>query len=247
MKKRIVSAILIITMVMALTACGSTTADPVADATVEESASEATQEAASEASEEAVAEASTEEATEDVEFTVGTVTDNAYENEYFGIKVNLLDDFSFVDDETLARITGMTTDILSDNKLAAKAIEDGTATIIAYATNSTGLSNINVTAQTNAGFANAIFDEEAVLIASIDQAKSALEPQGINNITYEIVDKVVAGENHKVLMLNGDYSGVEFHNEMVNLQKDSYMLAVAATSFSENMCDEMIDAIEVLN
>ena len=248
MKRKFLAVVMTMTMVMALSACGKSAVldEPVAEATVEEAV-----EAATEASVEEVAEATAEESTEETEdegeFSIGSVVDNAYVNEYFGVKLNLLDGYSFVDDETLAQITGMTSDILSDNKLATKAIEDGTAAIIAYATNESGLSNINVTAQSNATLANAILDEEAVLTASVGQAQAALEAQGISNITYEIVEREVAGETHKVLKMSGEYSGVEFHNEMVNLQKGDYMLAFAATCFNEDACDELIDALEKID
>ncbi len=248
MKRKFIAVVMTMTMVMALSACGKSaeTQEPVAEATVEEAVEAATEEAsASEVAAEATTEESTEEA--DGEFSIGTVEGNAYVNEYFGVKLNLLDGYSFVDDETLAQITGMTTDMLSDNKLATKAIEEGTATIVAYAQNSTGLCNINVTAQSNATLANAILDEEAVLNASVSQAQSALEAQGISNITTEIVEREVAGETHKVLKMNGEFNGVEFHNEMVNLQKGDYMLAFAATCFNEDSTDALIDAIEALN
>lgn len=252
MKRRFIAVVMTMTMVMALSACGKSaeTQEPVAEATVEEAVEAATEEAsASEVAAEATTEATTEEITEeaDGEFSIGTVEGNAYVNEYFGVKLNLLDGYSFVDDETLAQITGMTTDMLSDNKLATKAIEEGTAAIVAYAQNSTGLCNINVTAQSNATLANAILDEEAVLNASVSQAQSALEAQGISNITTEIVEREVAGETHKVLKMNGEFNGVEFHNEMVNLQKGDYMLAFAATCFNEDSTDALIDAIEALN
>ena len=253
MKRKFIAIAMTMTMVMAITACGNSTetAEPAAEAVTEESVEAATEEASVEETVEAAAEESTEEAAEssedEGEFSVGTVDGNSYVNEYFGVKLGLLDGYSFVDDETLAQITGLTADMLSDNKLLAKAIEDGTATIIAYAADSTGLNNVNVTVQSNASLANAILDEEAVLKASVDQAQSALEAQGISNITYDVVEKEVAGENHKVLKMNGEYNGIEFHNEMVNLQKGDYMLAFAATSFNGDSTDSMIDAVEALN
>lgn len=261
MKRRFIAIAMTMTMVMALSACGKSAEvdEPAAEVQAEESV-EATAEESVEASSEeeksleeqaaevrAEGEALQAEMEEAGEFSVGTVEGNSYVNKYFGVKLNLLDGYAFVDDEALAQITGLTADMLSDNKLLAKAIEDGTATIIAYAADSTGLNNVNVTVQSNASLANAILDEEAVLVASVGQAKSALEAQGISNITYDVVEKEVAGENHKVLKMNGEFNGIEFHNEMVNLQKGDYMLAFAATSFNGDATDAMIDAVEALN
>ena len=257
MKRKFIAIAMTMTMVMALSACGkSAEVDEPAVEVQEEVTAEESVEASSEEEkslEEQAAEVRAEgealqaEMEEAGEFSVGTVEGNSYVNEYFGVKLNLLDGYAFVDDEALAQITGLTADMLSDNKLLAKAIEDGTATIIAYAADSTGLNNVNVTVQSNASLANAILDEEAVLVASVGQAKSALEAQGISNITYDVVEKEVAGENHKVLKMNGEYNGIEFHNEMVNLQKGDYMLAFAATSFNGDSTDAMIDAVEALN
>jgi hypothetical protein len=257
MKRKFIAIAMTMTMVMSLSACGkSAEVDEPAVEVQEEVTAEESVEASSEEEkslEEQAAEVRAEgealqaEMEEAGEFSVGTVEGNSYVNEYFGVKLNLLDGYAFVDDEALAQITGLTADMLSDNKLLAKAIEDGTATIIAYAADSTGLNNVNVTVQSNASLANAILDEEAVLVASVGQAKSALEAQGISNITYDVVEKEVAGENHKVLKMNGEFNGIEFHNEMVNLQKGDYMLAFAATSFNGDATDAMIDAVESLN
>ncbi len=257
MKRKFIAIAMTMTMVMSLSACGkSAEVDEPAVEVQEEVTAEESVEASSEEEkslEEQAAEVRAEgealqaEMEEAGEFSVGTVEGNSYVNEYFGVKLNLLDGYAFVDDEALAQITGLTADMLSDNKLLAKAIEDGTATIIAYAADSTGLNNVNVTVQSNASLANAILDEEAVLVASVGQAKSALEAQGISNITYDVVEKEVAGENHKVLKMNGEFNGIEFHNEMVNLQKGDYMLAFAATSFNGDSTDAMIDAVEALN
>ena len=113
MKRKFIAVVMTMTMVMALSACGkgAEIQEPVAEATVEEAVEAATEEASASEATEATTEESTKEA--DGEFSIGAVDGNAYVNEYFGVKLNLLDGYSFVDDETLAQITGMTTDMLS--------------------------------------------------------------------------------------------------------------------------------------
>ena len=158
MKRKFIAIAMTMTMVMALSACGqSTEADEtVVEATAEESAEIAAEESAQASSEEentleeqaaevrAEGEALQAEMEEAGEFSVGAVEGNSYVNEYFGVKLNLLDGYAFVDDEALAQITGLTADMLTTNAAAA-TIHNHFVFIASYLTLSY-LLNIYITA-----------------------------------------------------------------------------------------------------
>ena len=264
MKRKIIAMLMAMTMVMSLAACGKSDvkgtvveaaaeeSEETVEAPVEEETAEPEAEETKEAEAEEAVEETEEEAEEDAEesgeFSIGTVAGKTYVNEYFGIKINLPDGYLFVDDETLAQLTGITSDILSENSEAVeKAIEDGTVSLVCYGQNESGLCNINATIQSNALVSNILLDEEGVLISSVEESKNVLEAQGIENITYELSEREIAGDTHKVLKMSGDISGVEFHNELVALQKGDYVLGITASCIVEDETDELIDGIVALD
>ena len=246
MKNKIIGLMIATAMMVTVAGCGkqitpaeNVTEEAAVEATVEETAEAVEEQAAEEAS----VEAETEDA-EDVEFSTGTVDGNVYENEYFGIKLTVPTDYSFLDDETLAQVSGMAADVMKDNKAAAAALENGTAAIVAYAIKNGAADNINVTIQSNASLANAIFDEKAIMEASMDQLKTVLESQGAEISAVEVVEKEVAGENHWVIELTGNVSGMELHERIVNFQKGDYMMAIAASSFNNEDAETLMSGIE---
>ena len=197
------------TMVMSLAACGNsdvkgtvveaaaeeskeTVEAPVEEETAEPEAEETKEAEAEEAVEETEEEAE-EDAEESGEFSIGTVAGKTYVNEYFGIKINVPDGYSFVDDETLAQLTGMTSDMLSDNEAVKEVIEDGTVSLVCYAMNESGLCNINATIQSNALVSNMFFDEEVILSASEEEVENVLKA----NAPFEMDRHLILAEEMK--------------------------------------------------
>ena len=151
MKKKIVVAMMAVTLALGAVACGEKA--PIAPATQESSteataeatdkADEATSkesadaagEATSDASAEASSEATSEEAGKSSEFTSGVIKDNVYENEFFNVKCPVLDGMKYGDEAKLEQVNGNVTDVLSNDKLK-KSVENGTSVIVAYAEDS---------------------------------------------------------------------------------------------------------------
>lgn len=255
MKKRIIAAIMAMTMSLSLVAC--TGAEPVMtepateEAFVEATAEATVEESADAASSEESVEAAAEEATVDEENAIpalGKVNGDVYENEYFNVKVELADGYTFADEETLATVYGVATDILkeNDNEAVAKQLESGNLQIVALGYNETGC-NINVGVQQNALLSNVLFDEKQMLEMSVDSVKEALEAQGITISSTELVEEEVAGETHTVLKLHGEIQGIEYHGAMVYFERGSYLLAITATSFIEDQSDVMLSKVSALN
>ncbi len=255
MKNRIIAVLLTAAMMVSAAGCGkqitsaqNVTEEASVEAETEQAAQEQTaqdqpvEEAAAEASAETEAEAAAEEP--EVEFSTGTVDGNVYENQYFGLKVTVPADYSFIDDETLAQLSGMAADIMKDNKAAAAALDNGTAAIVAYANKQGAADNINVTIQSNASLANALMDEKAVMTVSMGQLQSVLESQGAEITYIDVVEKEVAGETHYVLELEGTINGMDLSERVVNFQKGDYMLAVAASCFNSDDVDTLMEGIE---
>ncbi len=264
MKKKILVMVMASVMTFALAACGDKIApaenvtedvavEAATEATVEEAAeAEATEEVSAEASTEASsAEASSaeasEEETDNAEFSSGTINGNVYENEFFNIRITVPDTYTFLSDEQISQITGQAADLFEDNKAVANSIENGTAAIVAYAVDgTTGANNVNVTLQSNASVANAIYNESSIMAISLTQLKGVLESQGAEISDAEIVKEEVAGEEHSLIHISGKINGLDFTERVVNIQKGDYMMAVAATTFMEDNTEAIFAGIEAI-
>lgn len=260
MKKKLIGLFLASAMVASLAGCGKE--EPVTITPAENVTEEASVEAVEEEVEESVEEATTEEveaedaATEATSeaaeesadgFTTGTVTGNVYENEFFNVKFEVPESYTFMDDETLASLSGYASDVLSDNKAAQKALEEGTAAIVAYATDASTGNNINVTIQSNLSLQNALLDEEAIISANATTLKTTLEAQGLTVDSLDIVKGQFAGDEHSILKLAGSANGVQIFEQMAILQKDDYIVAFAATAVGEDITDDLMGAVEKIN
>lgn len=264
MKKKIIVALMAMTMSFSAVACtaansgDATTQEASVEATVEATTEETTESADAASSEDSL-EAQANEALEDAEAleadleanaipALGKVDGSTYTNEYFGLKIDLVDGYQFADEEMLSTVYGYATDVLSetDNKAVAKTLESGDAQIVALGYNETG-NTVNATVQQNVILTNALFDEKAVMTMSMPSVIEALEAQGMENIKTDITEEEIAGENHTVLKITAQVQGIDYFCKMVNIQKGNYMLAVGTTSFIDDQTDElfsMISAIE---
>lgn len=259
MKKKIIAALMAMTMSLSIVACTNVNVSvPATSESSVEGSVETTVESDAASSEDSLEEAANAASSDAAELeadleenaieALGKVDGDVYKNEYFGLQVALPAGFAFADDEMISTVYGYTTDILSetDNKAVAKQLESGAAQIVALGYDSTGLNTINITVQQNVLLANAIFDEKAVITMSLKTITDTLEAQGIQNITSEIVDMEIAGETHTVLKLTGEYQGMKYNGLMCNLQKGNYMLAMGATSFNGDQTEDMFSNITAL-
>ena len=259
MKKKIIVALMAMTIAFSAVACTSAN---TADATTQEASVEATTEETTEsadaASSEDSVEAQADEVVEDAEALEADLEENAipalgkvdgtnYTNEYFGLQIALEDGYQFADEEMLSTVYGYATDVLSetDNKAVAKTLESGDAQIVALGYNATG-NTVNATVQQNVMLANAFFDEKAVMTMSMPSVMQALEAQGIENVKTDITEEEIAGETHTVLKISGEVQGVGYFCKMVNIQKGNYMLAIGTTSFIDDQTDAMFSMITPL-
>ena len=263
MKKKIIVALMAMTIAFSAVACTSAN---TADATTQEASVEATVEATTEettesadaASSENSVEAQAAEVVEDAEALEADLEENAipalgkvdgtnYTNEYFGLQIALEDGYQFADEEMLSTVYGYATDVLSetDNKAVAKSLESGDAQIVALGYNDAG-NTVNVTVQQNVVLANAFFDEKAVITMSMPSVMQALEAQGIENVKTDITEEEIAGETHTVLKISGEVQGVGYFCKMVNIQKGNYMLAIGISSFIDDQTDAMFSMITPL-
>ena len=278
MKKIIALTLSAIALICCLAGCGAKTIEDIeptvmeqsdaskeateaVEATTEESveaASEASleellEEEAVEASSEVSAEASSEEASaesseEEADLSIGKTNGNVYENQFFNLKFTLPTGYTFVDDETLAKVSGNLANYAGENaEKVQKAVDEGTTVVAAFATDSNGINNVSIAIQGNAAIQNALVSEKSLLTLSQQQVKSSIESQGatVKDITVE--EKTIAGDSHYTLKVEGDIQGISFYEELITIQKGNYVLLFTVTNVNEDDTADFISAIEKLN
>ena len=158
MKKRMVPIVMAVIMALSLTACGkdktvsSTEVSESTVSSVEEKAVPATEEAVKTADVETEADTSVEasETEEEDVIILGKVDDDAYTNDFFGIKIAQTDGYTFADERMLDVLNNYALDRLSNSdseilKLASKQVKEGVNVIDTYVYDSMGLNTLNVT------------------------------------------------------------------------------------------------------
>ncbi|MBR4831626.1 MAG: hypothetical protein IKZ97_03265 [Butyrivibrio sp.] len=262
MKKKIVVAMMAVTLALGAVACGEKA--PIAPAT-QESSTEATaeatdkadeaaskesvdaaDEATSDASAEASSEATSEEAGKSSEFTSGVIKDNVYENEFFNVKCPVLDGMKYGDEAKLEQVNGNVTDVLSNDKLK-KSVENGTSVIVAYAEDSNTGTTFNVSITSAGKIATTVLDDKTIIEASKDALVGELEGAGFTDVTTEVGTVKFLGEDHTALVVNAKVQGVPFSEKLACILKDGYVATFTGASLSEDELDSIFELSSKLN
>ena len=177
-------------------------------------------------------------------FTIGYIKGDEYVNGYFGIKISAPEGYEFCSEKELEDESGYSMEYHNDDQMARQVLDGGESMIVAYGKDSTGLNFFDVAIEGNAAMASSVFDEEDILkIAKISLEKS-LQDGGAEVYSIEIVQKVVAGDAHYVLVVHGSYQGYDFYEQLVNIQKDDYMMSIVINNFITDKTDAVLNSIE---
>nr|MCR5403322.1 hypothetical protein [Butyrivibrio sp.] len=180
---------------------------------------------------------------EAAEFDVGKKSGNVYENEFFGIRFTLPDGYSFVDDETLAQISGQTTELLKNHVAAARSIENGSVIIYAYANDETEYNTINITLS-NVG--DSAITEKDVAEASRDELKAFFTENGYKVDSIEAKTRDIAGEEHYEIVVEATYDGYKFYEQVVVFLKDGYNMNITTANYFKDSTDEILTGVTKL-
>ncbi len=177
------------------------------------------------------------------EFTSGTVSGNVYENSFFGYRVTLPEGYSFVGTDELAAVTGKAKDLLASDQEIVKSIEDGSVMTVAYAVDASGLNSINVVISK----VNPTDTENEMMTSARDALAPFFTDNGFADVTIDVVNKVVAGENHDVLVISANIGGTGFYEQQMGSIKDGYSINITAANYLENNTDSMLANITKIN
>lgn len=227
--KKILALLLALVMLLSFAACEADDDSASRRSRRKSSSSETTDEVAADttAETEEETEEPTEEETEPVEEDeeiIGTISGNTYENEYFGIGVELDKSWVVATHEEAAQILGLTSEYMGVDKL----METSGVFCDLYAMNGSG-ANVNIMLQKETFLTKNKSDEEYVEFA-LQASLGTLEQAGFSNIETEIGTMTFAGETYCTVSLSATINGNPVYETMVFIRKNGYMVNITSAS-----------------
>ncbi len=231
MKKRILTATLVLVMLLALLA-GCAGGDP--KGTVEPLRSPAP-----EASEPA-GDGDGEEL-----FQAGSAEGGTYTNEMLGLGCTLDSEWTFASDDEIAATFGMAKELIEQAETGVELDDAQTFTDL-YVYADGGARNINIQVQTLGameGGAMKQMSEEEILdnVLPILEETMASAYAGVGTVTCEKADARFLDEDHKAIAMVTTAQDTQLYQKQVYLPKGRYVAIVTCTSVGEDTTDELLE------
>ena len=250
MKKRLTAALLSIMMVFCLGACTSQKefASGVSDEEVEEKEAETEKETEDEKT-------GNEEGSGISVVINGTVDGDVYTNEYFGVKIEAPDGYTFLSEQMLQTLGYMSSQMLKDGDTAygdavSEAVEKG-QTVIDFEIADAAFSNtVNLTL----GHVNGRFtqdDVEVMIDGSIPYLVQTYESIGASNLSVERSVITFLGEEMPCINVSFNYAAqgqtIELDMVQIILIKDGYSATITAQAEDEETLDLLLGSFSRLD
>ena len=184
------------------------------------------------------------------EFQTGTIENNTYGNEFFGIGCQLDDSWTILSEDEIAERSGLVVDTMEEGGMddsMRKAMEDGSVVFDFFAQKKDNTAAINITVGNIGVLYGAALTEEGYIDATEEQMMQSVETIGYENVTTEKTTITLAGTEHAALKLTGEYSGVSIYQTMVVLRKGIYVGCVAFSCGGEDFADDLITLFYALD
>lgn len=193
---------------------------------------------------ETVQESETESETEKVNPEIlGTVTENGYENSYFGFGFAVDSGWEIADEEMQSELAESAQEAAKDTKLAelGEGIEQVT---LFEAFREDGKSiKIILQREENVG----LYPEGKVL----EQGKKEMEQNpkdlGFEELNVEIETEQILGQDKKVLYITGKVNDVSVEESECLFLRGDYMLLIVAGDFTGNSSKELLSSLYSVN
>jgi len=251
MKKKMLAAMLAVLMLGASACSSGNRADVngtvVSGSEETEKSSEAGNESDSkEESTEQSAESESSDASSDEGFSVGENQGDYYENSYFGIRYTPSNGLVLQGEDYIKQMNAAVSEMMDDDSLAKKAIDDGTVVTVAAAVNADGSMNSNIGIQ-NATLMTSLVSEEALIDASLDVTQQELQGMGMfDSVEVTKGTAQFLGEEHYCVDVTATVSGVSLYEKVAILTKGKYAMFITVAGFEEDAPQAMLNDVSAI-
>ena len=241
--KKLFALILALTMLLSLTACGSSSAPAATQEPAPSAAPEATPEPSPEPAEEAAETPAEEPAQEEADPIMGVYDAETYTyiNEFLGLGFQMDESWDVFDEEGLAALNGMVSEVLTETEMA-DALENSGVVQVFYAQAEDGLVTANIVVENLGLLYGAVLDEQAYVELADGQIAPALEATGMTDVTIDVSTASFAGAEHPCIAIHGLYSGIDFYESIVCIKVNRYMAVITTGSFMADVTGDVLAA-----
>ncbi len=230
-------------MLTMLVGCSKENTDPTTEAPADTTTEATTEEPTTEeptTEEPTTEEPTTEEPTETADEIglLGTVSGNVYENLMAGFGCTLDDNWYIYNNAEMAALMGIATNMYTDENIKA-AVEDSGTAMVFYAAKNMSMPNVNVTIE-NVGTAFSFMTIDQYVEALLLTLEQSLGSAGFTNITTEKVTVTFAGEEVPAVTVAAEVGGVQIHELLVPVIRDTYMFNTTICCATAEECLDVL-------
>ena len=169
----------------------------------------------------------------------GTVNEQTYRNEYFGIQFQGNEKWYLFDAEDTARMMGYVVEtFFTDEDLAKRLSESGAVyDLMAMKTDGSG-DSVNVVLQDIGALYGTVLKMETVMSLMEAQLKQTLASAGYKNLSIKQEKAVFAGEERPSYMIEGTISGIMLYERAVLIRQGNYLSVITAASTKKDRLDK---------
>ncbi len=247
MQKFIALLLVLCLMLTMLVACGKEDVDPTTETPTESTTEPTTEEPTTEeptteeptteeptTEEPTTEEPTTEEPTTEEISLLGTLNGNVYENPVAGFGCSLDESWHIYNEAEMATIMGLATNMYNDESIKA-AIENSGTAMVFYAMQNAGMPNININVE-DMGAAASLVTIDQYVDAILITLEQSLGSAGLTNVTTEKVTVNFAGEEVPAIAVVAEMIGVQIHELLVPMIRDTYMFNTAICCATAEEC-----------
>ena len=232
--KKLLALILALTMVFALTACGSEPKGNVTPAADDSAAPEATPAAA----------ATPEPAAPEDNIELGSMVGGTYENDFIGIGCKLDDSWTYYTEEEILALNDLTVSSIDDEDLAEQlSSSDSFYDMVASADE--GLTSVNVVIENLGLIYGHTLDSSGYIDIALENLEDQLALMGINVDTCEKVSFDFCGSATDGIYIVGTMTvegiELEMYQRMACVKAGNYMCCITACTYFEDGTTDILD------
>ncbi len=176
----------------------------------------------------------------DKALTLGTISENKYENDFIGIGCELGSEWTFSTEDEILEMNNLVADTIDED--IAKAIEEADILYDMMATYEDDMSNINVNVE-NIGTANfKKYDVSEIYDNQEESLITGLESIGAENITVEASPVTIDGKEFDGLYVVSEIYGMTMYQQSFAKKcGGKYLANYTITTFEDDFTDEVVD------
>jgi len=193
---------------------------------------------------------SNEETAEVFGAAYGTIEDDAYINEYFGLGFAPPEEWEFYTDEELAEMMNLTIAVMEDEDLKEmmrESMEDSGSVTNMAARKGVGTQNLNMRLMKNENAMLLQFDEEDILKEIVGTVEEQLTAAGYKDLKLKVGEIEFAGEAKPALFITGSFYNIPVYQAEILLMGEEYYAIVTFTSLQEDQLEEQYEYWYVLD